>query len=82
MPLVLSGSLDEVVEDLPALLQVVEGADGRDGFRVLMVGEASAAHDYGELAESDLRWGERIGVPLALVILLACSAPWQRHLCR
>ena len=71
MPLVLSGSLDEVVEDLPALLHVVEGADGRDGFRVLMVGEASAAHDYGELAESDLLWGERIGVPLALVILLA-----------
>ena len=70
MPLVLSGSLDEVVEDLPALLQVVVGADGRDGFHVLMVGEASAAHDYSELAESDLRWGERIGVPLALVILL------------
>ena len=71
MPLVLSGSLDEVVEDLPALLRVVEGLDGKDGFRVLMVGEASAAHDYSELAESDLRWGERIGVPLALVILLA-----------
>lgn len=37
---------------------------------MLMVGEASAAHDCGELAESDLRWGERIGVPLALVVLL------------
>ena len=70
MPLVLSGSLDEVVEDLPALLQIVESANSRDGFHVLMVGEASAAHDYSELAESDLRWGERIGVPLALVILL------------
>ena len=70
VPLVQSGSLDEVVEDLPALLRVVEGADGRDRFRVLMVGEASAAHEYGELAESDLRWRERIGVLLALVILL------------
>ena len=70
MPLVLSRSLDEAVENLPDLLQVVEGADGRDGFRVLMVGEASTAHDYNKLAESDLRWGERIGVPVALVILL------------
>ncbi len=70
MPLVLSGSLDEAVESLPALLRVVAGANGRDGFRVLMVGEASTAHEYNELAESDLRWGERIGVPVALVILL------------
>ena len=70
IPLVLSGSLDEAVEDLPAILRIVEGADGRDGFRVLMAGEASTTYDYGELTERDLRWGERIGVPVALVILL------------
>ena len=70
VPLVLFGSLDEAVESLPALLRVVEGANGRDGFRVLMVGEASTAHDYNEVVEGDLRWGERIGVPLALIILL------------
>ncbi len=70
MPLVLAGSLDEAVENLPALLRVVEDANGGDGFRVLMAGEASTAHDYNDLAESDLRWGERIGVPVALVIML------------
>ena len=70
LPLVLSGSLDEAVEDLPAILRIVEGADGRDGFRVLMAGEASTTYDYGEMTERDLRWGERIGVPVALVILL------------
>ncbi len=70
MPLTLSGTLDEAVENLPALLRVLEGANGTDGFRVLMAGEASIAKDYNELAESDLRWGERIGVPVALVILL------------
>ena len=70
MPLVLAGSLDQAVQNLPAVLRVVDGADGRDGFRVLLVGEASIAHDYNELAEGDLRWGERIGVPVALVILL------------
>ena len=71
MPLVLAGSLERAVETLPAILQVVDGADGRDGFRVLLVGDASIAVDYNELAEGDLRWGERIGVPVALVILLA-----------
>ncbi len=70
MPLVLAGTLDQAVEKLPAILHVVEEADGRDGFRVLMVGDASTAVDYNELAESDLRWGERIGIPAALVILL------------
>ncbi len=70
MPLVLTGSLDEAVENLPAILHVVDGADGRDGFRALMVGDASTAVDYNELAEGDLRWGERIGVPVALIILL------------
>ncbi len=70
MPLVLAGSLDQAVENLPAILHVVDGADGRDGFRVLLVGDASTAADYNELAESDLRWGERIGVPVALIILL------------
>ena len=70
IPLALAGSLDQAVENLPAILLAVEGADGRDGFRVLMVGDASTAADYNELAEGDLRWGERIGVPVALVILL------------
>ncbi len=70
IPLVLAGSFDQAVENLPAILHVVDNADGRDGFRVLLVGDASTAADYNELAEGDLRWGERIGVPVALVILL------------
>ncbi len=70
MPLVLAGSLDEAVLNLPTILHIVDGADGRDGFRVLVVGDASTAADYNDLAEGDLRWGERIGVPVALVILL------------
>lgn len=70
MPLVLAGGLDQAVGNVPAVLQVVEDADGEDGFRVLMVGEASTLRDYNELAASDLEWGERIGVPVALVILV------------
>ena len=70
IPLVMTGSFEEVVENVPAVLQVVEEADGKDGFRVLMVGDASTAHDNNELAEMDLRRGERIGLPVALIILV------------
>ena len=35
-----------------------------------MVGDASTAHDNNELAERDLRRGERIGLPVALIILV------------
>ena len=70
MPLVMTGSFEEAVENVPDVLHVVEEADGKDGFRVLMVGDASTAHDNNELAESDLRQGERIGIPVALVILV------------
>ncbi len=70
MPLVMTGSFEEAVENVPDVLHVVEEADGKDGFRVLMVGDASTAHDNNELAETDLRRGERIGIPVALVILV------------
>ena len=70
MPLVMTGSLEEAVENVPNVLHVVEEADGKDGFRVLLVGDASTAHDNNELAENDLRRGERTGLPVALIILV------------
>ena len=70
MPLVMTGSFEEAVENVPDVLHVVEEADGKDGFRILMVGDASTAHDNNQLAENDLRRGERIGIPVALVILV------------
>ena len=71
IPLVLNGSLEDAVESVPSVLRAIENADGEGGFRVLMVGNASIAQDYNDLVESDLRWGERIGVPIALLILVA-----------
>ncbi len=70
MPVVMTGSFEEAVEKVPEVLRVVEEADEEDGFRVLMVGDASTAHDNNELAERDLRRGERIGLPVAVVILV------------
>ncbi len=70
VPLVMTGPFEEALDNIPAVLHVVEEADGKDGFRVLLVGDASTNHDNNELAENDLRKGERIGIPIALVILV------------
>ena len=52
------------------MVHVTSEADGKDGFRVLVGGEASIAWERAELAESDLQKGERFGIPVALIILL------------
>ena len=70
MPLVMTGSFEEAVEKVEHVVEVVEEANGEEGFRVLIVGDASISHEQNELAEKDLRKGERIGIPVALVILV------------
>ena len=70
MPLLMTGSFEEAVEKVEHVVEVVEEANGEEGFRVLIVGDASISHDQNELAEKDLRKGERIGIPVALVILV------------
>ena len=67
---IMTGSFEDAVDNVPELLHVIEEADGKDGFRVLLVGDASTAHDNNELSENDLRRGERVGLPIALVILI------------
>ena len=67
---IMTGSFEDAVDNIPELLHVVKEADGKDGFRVLMVGDASTAHDNNELSETDLRRGERVGLPIALIILI------------
>ena len=37
---------------------------------MLVVGEASIAHEHTEISERDLRRGERVGIPIALIILI------------
>jgi uncharacterized membrane protein YdfJ with MMPL/SSD domain len=57
--------------DVDRLLGVVERANGRDGFRVVMTGDGTLDHDFNELSQHDLKSGElAIGLPAALVVLL------------
>ncbi len=66
----MAGDYEDSVKNVAQVLEVVEHADAEDGFRVLVIGDASVAHEQNELAETDLRQGERVGIPVALLILV------------
>ena len=57
MPVKVAGDLEQAIGNVEEVVHVTSEADGRDGFRVLVGGEASIAWERGELAESDLQKG-------------------------
>ena len=69
--LVIAGEFEEATERVESVLHVITEADAADDFRALMSGPASIAFESNELATEDLEKGERIGIPVALLILLA-----------
>ncbi len=66
----LPGSASEAQEHFGPLYDLVLEEDGRDGFDVSVTGAAAWEHETKELAESDLRRGELVGIPVALIILV------------
>ena len=66
----LTGTIGEALENVEEVIHVVQEADRQDGFRVLIVGDASSRYEQAELSAMDLEQGERIGIPVALIILL------------
>ena len=70
IPVNMTGDLEQAEENAHLLLDLVEEANGRDGFRVLTVGDASISLERNELSERDLQQGERVGIPVALIILV------------
>ncbi len=70
MPLVLTGDLEEAEGNVEHVLEIVEEADAASEFRVLIVGTATISVETNELARHDLEQGERVGVPVALLILV------------
>ena len=71
MSFVLAGDVKEATENIEDVIHVVREADGADDFRVLIGGDASVAFENNELSAEDLEKGERVGIPVALIILLA-----------
>ena len=70
MPFVMAGSLAEATDNIGLLVKIVGEADESEGFRVLVVGDASVANETNEIAESDLAKGEAFAVPVAMLILV------------
>ncbi len=71
MTVVLAGDLEEATENVEDIIHVAREADRADGFRVLIGGDASIAFENNELSAEDVEKGERIGIPVAVMILLA-----------
>ena len=71
LPMVMTGSLEKAGENIGTVLEIVEKLDSSDDFRVLIGGASSIDHELNELSTHDLEQGERFGVPVALLILLA-----------
>ena len=71
MEVVLAGDFDEAAVSVERVIDVVKEADAADDFRVLVGGTASISFETNELSQHDLEQGERFGVPVALIILLA-----------
>ena len=70
IPLVMTGDLSEAEGAIENVLHIVEEADAEEGFRVLLGGRSSISHEINEISRTDLETGERIGVPIALIVLL------------
>ena len=70
MRLTIAGDFDEALENVEPVLHVVQKADDKDVFEVFIVGDATISHEQNEIAERDLRRGEQVGIPVALVILI------------
>ena len=71
MRVTLAGDFDHTLENIEEVLEVVHEAGVERWLRyTLLVGDASIALEQNELAESDLRQGERVGIPVALIILV------------
>ena len=70
VPFVMAGTVDEADRNVEELFAIVEEADRQDAFDVYLVGDASVAFETNELTVKDIEQGERVGVPIALLILL------------
>jgi RND superfamily putative drug exporter len=72
IPLSMPGSdVDQAHSKIGPVIALADSASGRGGFRVLVTGDATLSRDFTQLSESDLQIGEAIGIPIALLILLA-----------
>ncbi len=72
IPISMPGSeVNQAHTKIGPVIALADQASGHGGFRVLVTGDATLSRDFTQLSESDLQTGEAIGIPIALLILLA-----------
>ena len=74
IPVTMATSSGTVDEHIDGLYDLAQSADGKDGFTVVLTGSGAWERDAASVAGSDLRRGESIGIPIALVILIVVFA--------
>ena len=70
IPIVMAGDVVQAGKNIDKVRAVVDAANGRGGFQALITGTATINSDFSHQATADLRKGEGIGLPIALIILL------------
>ena len=70
MRLTIAGEFDEALENVEPVLEIVKKTNDQDDFDIFIIGDATISHEQNEIAENDLRRGEQVGIPVALVILI------------
>ncbi len=68
--LTIAGNFDQALENVEPVLDIIEDARNKYDFSFFIIGDASISHEQNEIAENDLRRGEQVGIPVALVILI------------
>src|SRR5215211_7407990 len=68
LPLVLAGDEEQSIDDV---VEIVQRADGTNGFAVDITGEFTVGRDFERVSEEDLQQGElQFGLPAAMIVLL------------
>ena len=70
LPFAMAGDHEEAEDNIGGVLDVVDRANGTEGFEVLIAGGASFADEFQGQAEKDLQRGESFGIPIALLVLI------------
>ena len=71
IPVTLAGEAGEAEKTAGAVVALVEAYETPPGFEALVAGRGSIGRTFTETSERDLRRGEGIGAPVALIILIA-----------
>jgi len=68
--LVMAGTHDDALDHIGRVKDIVERHNSKDGFHVLITGDASLGDDWMKVAQKDLETAELIGIPIAAIILI------------